>query len=150
MNAAALGLYVVFAAVAFGWRTWPQWRRTGDNGLRLDAPTGTVRWWAKLAISVALAIGFSAPIIGLTGLDPIGILDASAIRASGVIVAIVGIAATGAAQWQMGASWRIGVDPEERTELVATASTHRFATRSTPRWSSPPSDSRRWSRTSSR
>jgi protein-S-isoprenylcysteine O-methyltransferase Ste14 len=49
MAAIALAIYLAGLALAFGWRSVVQWRRTGDTGLRLDAgPAGTVRWWAKL------------------------------------------------------------------------------------------------------
>jgi hypothetical protein len=37
MDVVALVLYAVFVVVGFGWRTWVQWRRTGDTGLRLHA-----------------------------------------------------------------------------------------------------------------
>ncbi|MFV2008721.1 MULTISPECIES: hypothetical protein [unclassified Micromonospora] len=33
----ALVLYLAALAIAFGWRSVVQWRRTGDTGLRLDA-----------------------------------------------------------------------------------------------------------------
>jgi protein-S-isoprenylcysteine O-methyltransferase Ste14 len=39
---------------------------------------------------------------------------------AGVAVAVVGIVATVAAQLAMGASWRVGVDPAERTSLVTS------------------------------
>jgi len=118
MTVLALVLYVVFAAVAFGWRTWVQWRRTGDTGLRLHAEAGTTQWWAKLGFVAALVAGFAAPIAGLAGLDPIAPLDDATVQMLGLILAAVGIAATTAAQVWMGASWRIGVDPDERTGLV--------------------------------
>lgn len=118
MDAAALVLYLVFGLVAFGWRTWLQWRRTGDTGLRLDATAGTVQWWAKLGFIAAIAAGLAAPVAGLAGLDPLGALDSDAVRAVGLVVAVAGIVATVWAQWQMGTSWRIGVDPSERTGLV--------------------------------
>lgn len=41
MAAAALTIYLAGLALAFGWRSVVQWRRTGDTGLRLDAgPAG--------------------------------------------------------------------------------------------------------------
>ncbi len=39
---------------------------------------------------------------------------------AGLILFAVGLGATLAAQLAMGNSWRIGVDPDERTELVTT------------------------------
>ncbi len=117
-DAAALVLYAVFAAVAFGWRTWVQWRRTGDTGLRLHARPGTRQWWAKLGFVAALAAGVAAPMAGLAGLDPLSVLDHDAARLAGTAIVVGGIAATVVAQWHLGASWRIGVDPTERTGLV--------------------------------
>ena len=120
MNAAALALFSVFAVAAFGWRTWVQWRRTGDTGLRLAATPGTVQWWAKLGFVAALAAGVAAPVAGLAGLDPLKLLASDALRLAGTVITVAGIAATAAAQVQMGTSWRIGVDPSERTGLVTT------------------------------
>jgi protein-S-isoprenylcysteine O-methyltransferase Ste14 len=120
MDALALIFYLVFFTAAFGWRTWVQWRRTGDTGLRLHAEPGTVQWWAKLAFVLALAAGVAAPIGGLAGLDPLDALDNAELRALGVIVAVAGIGTTMASQLSMGASWRIGVDASERTGLVTT------------------------------
>lgn len=118
MTVLALVLYGVFAAIAFGWRTWVQWRHTGDTGLRLHADVGTTQWWAKLGFIAALVAGFAAPIAGLAGLDPVAALDDTSVQLVGLVLAIVGIVATTAAQMGMGASWRIGVDPDERTGLV--------------------------------
>ena len=118
MTALALALYGFFFAAAFGWRTWLQWRRTGDTGLRIHAEPGTLQWWAKLGFVAALAAGVAAPIAGLAGLSPLSVLDMGGIRVAGVVIAVIGILATVAAQWQMGESWRIGVDPTERTGLV--------------------------------
>lgn len=118
MNGLALVLYAVFALSAFGWRTWLQWRRTGDTGLRMHAKPGTIQWWAKLGFVAALLAGLAAPIAGLAGLDPLDVLDSDALQVIGTVLAVAGIALTVAAQWQMGASWRIGVDPSERTGLV--------------------------------
>ncbi len=120
MNVLALAFYVVFAVVAFGWRTWVQWRRTGDTGLRLSATPGTVQWWAKLGFIAALGAGVAAPVAGLAGLNPLALLDSNPVRALGIAIAMLGIAATAVAQVQMGMSWRIGVDPTERTGLVTT------------------------------
>lgn len=117
----ALGLYLLGLALAFGWRTLAQWRSTGDTGLRLHAgPVGSVGWWAKLAFLAALLLGAAGPAAALAGLPPIPALDAGWLRAAGVVLAVAGIVATLAAQLNMGASWRIGVDPAERTTLVTS------------------------------
>ncbi|RKN51236.1 methyltransferase family protein [Micromonospora endolithica] len=121
MPGLALTLYLLGLALTFGWRTVAQWRATGDTGLRLDAgPPGSVRWWAKLLFVAALLLGAAGPLAGLAGLDPVGALDSGWLPVAGLILAVAGIAATLAAQLHMGASWRIGVDPEERTKLITT------------------------------
>lgn len=120
MAATALALYLVWAALAFGWRTWVQLRRTGDSGLRLHARVGTIQWWSKLAFIAALVAGIAAPIAALTGVDDLGLLDGVAVRATGVVLAVAGIVLTLVAQLSLGASWRIGVDSDERTDLVTT------------------------------
>ena len=118
MAALALALYVVWAVLAFGWRTVVQLRRTGDTGLRLHADPLTTQWWAKLGFIVAIVAGLAAPIAALGGLDDIDALDHEALHVAGLIVTIIGIVLTVGAQLAMGSSWRIGVDPSERTGLV--------------------------------
>jgi hypothetical protein len=62
MAATALAIYLTGLALAFGWRSVVQWRRTGDTGLRLDAgPAGTLRWWAKLLFAAALLFAATGP-----------------------------------------------------------------------------------------
>ncbi|MDO3703981.1 isoprenylcysteine carboxylmethyltransferase family protein [Micromonospora sp. C28SCA-DRY-2] len=115
----ALLLYLLGLLLAFGWRTVTQWRRTGDTGLRLDAGRpGTLRWWAKLLFVAALVLGFGGPVAALAGLPPLPGVDHRPLHLVGLVVTVIGIVATLAAQLAMGTSWRIGVDPTERTELV--------------------------------
>lgn len=98
MNLLALLPYAAFAVAAFGWRTWSQWRRTGDTGLRLHATPGSVQWSAKLAFIAALAAGVAGPVVGLFGLDPLSVLDNESIRLIGLVLACLGVLATLAAQ----------------------------------------------------
>lgn len=118
MDLTALIVYVGWGALAFGWRSVVQWRRTGDSGLRLHAGPGTVQWWAKIGFVLALIAGLAAPIVGLTGVRPLAALDRAPVRWTGLVLALIGVASTLLAQMQMGASWRIGVDETERTTLV--------------------------------
>jgi protein-S-isoprenylcysteine O-methyltransferase Ste14 len=67
---------------------------------------------------VGFACAVAAPLAELAGLEPIAILDRSPVRAAGVVLAVLGIAATLAAQLAMGASWRPDVDRDARTALV--------------------------------
>ena len=51
-------------------------------------------------------------------LDPVRSLDATPIAVGGLVLTLVGITATLAAQRDMGVSWRIGVEQTEVTDLV--------------------------------
>jgi protein-S-isoprenylcysteine O-methyltransferase Ste14 len=105
--------------LAFGWRSIAQWRATGDTGLRLEAgPVGSVTWWAKLLFVAALLLGLGGPLVALAGLPSLAVLDHGWLSAAGAVLAVAGVLATIGAQLGMGGSWRVGVDPGERTELV--------------------------------
>ncbi|MFC9971012.1 methyltransferase family protein [Spirillospora sp. NPDC127200] len=119
MAIAALVIYIVWAALAFGVRTFVQWRRTGDTGFRGSGlARGTVQWWARVLFTGALVIGAAGPVAALVGLPAVAVLAHAAVQASGLVLAVAGVAATLAAQTSMGSSWRVGVQEDERTDLV--------------------------------
>ena len=122
MSALALGLYVAYLALAFGLRTWLQVRRTGSTGfVGLRGRVGSVEWTGGVLFAVAIVLGFAGPVLDLAGvLDPVPALDGTAGHVVGVVLTVAGLAGTLYAQLAMGTSWRIGVDPEERTELVTS------------------------------
>lgn len=120
MAVTSLVIYVVWGVLAFGWRTVVLLRRTGDSGLRLHAEPGSAQWWAKLGFVLAIIIGFAAPIAAVAGLDDVEAIDSNTLHLLGLVVALVGVALTLVAQLAMGSSWRIGVDPNERTGLVTS------------------------------
>lgn len=122
MAEAALAIYLVYLALAFGLRTVIQIRRTGSGGFNgVGGRPGSAEWVAGVGFAVAIALGLAAPILTLTGLlDPIGALDEPAVNWAGLVLAVAGVGLTLYAQVAMGESWRIGVDPEERTALVTS------------------------------
>jgi len=111
ISIAALTLYVVWVALAFGLRSLIQARRTGDACWR--SPGGrpdSADWWIRIVIGIgALAAGFLAPIADLLGLPTIALLDQTWLRITRLALAVLAIVATMAAQAAMGASWHIGV-----------------------------------------
>lgn len=114
----ALVLYLLWASLAFGWRTIDHYRRTGDSGLRLHAQPNTPQWWVKIGFGIAILVGLAAPIAAVADLDNIAALDLAWLHLVGIALTVIGILPTVAAQYAMGESWRIGVDTNERTELV--------------------------------
>lgn len=122
MPTLALILYGVYLLLAFGLRTLIQLRRTGSTGFHgLGGRPFSAEWIAGVGFAVSLLLGAAAPALALLGwVEPIGALDTSSVHVLGIALALLGIAATLYAQLAMGTSWRIGVDPEERTALVTT------------------------------
>ena len=111
-----LGLQGLYAAAAFGWRSWVRRRGSGDTGLRLagDGPAGS-----RASISLMVA-GAVACVAGTAAAAGSPLRRVSPLRCVGLAGIALGLAATYRSQVEMGASWRIGVDPAERTELVTT------------------------------
>lgn len=121
MPLVALVGYVVFLALAFGLRAVLHWRRTGTTGwVGLSGRPLSIEWWAGVLFGVAVIGGVFAPIAQLAGVvAPWKAADGPFGHGLGLACTVLGIAGTLWAQLAMGASWRIGVDQEARTELVA-------------------------------
>jgi protein-S-isoprenylcysteine O-methyltransferase Ste14 len=119
MTTAALVLYVLALVVLFGVRSWVQYRRTGSTGFRgISGTPAEPPWWGGVLFVVAMVAGPAGPLLAVLSMTPVD--PPAALQATGLGVALAGLAATLAAQTGMGASWRIGVDPTERTELVTS------------------------------
>lgn len=120
MTALALALFVLYLALAFGPRTLVQLRRTGSTGFRgISGRPGSPEWLGGVLFIVALALHLAAPVLDLTGiLESFTALDNRVVGTLGIILFTLGAIGTLAAQGAMGASWRIGVDQNEKTRLV--------------------------------
>ena len=117
MTAAALVLYVLALVVLFGVRSALQHRRTGSTGFKgISGTPAEPEWWGGVLFVVAMVAGLAGPLLAVLGATPVD--PPAALQAAGLVLALTGFAATLAAQTGMGASWRIGVDPTERTALV--------------------------------
>jgi len=111
----ALGLEGLYVSVT-GLNTVLARRRTGTWVLRMGGRRTDWTWPLFLS---ATALGSTAPVLDLAGaLHRISPLDGVAGHVAGVVIGLGGAALVFLAQVQMGASWRIGLDPEERTDLV--------------------------------
>lgn len=116
----ALLLEVVFFGLAFGWRSWVQWRRTGSTGfIRPRRGAGATELAGSSGFVLALVLLVAAPVADLAGMARIEWLDDTTwAAAAGIALGVGGVALTLVAQLAMGDSWRIGVDPATRTDLV--------------------------------
>lgn len=122
MAVTALIAYIVFLSLGFGLRTVLQLRRTGQSGFKgISGSVGSLEWLAGVLFVVAVVVGFAAPVLALTDVvPPIDALDVGAVHVMGIVLFVAGLIATLVAQTAMGESWRIGVDEDERTELVTS------------------------------
>jgi protein-S-isoprenylcysteine O-methyltransferase Ste14 len=119
MPVVALLAYIAFVLVAFGWRTWLQYRRTGDAGFR-GFRRGAREATASVLFIVGIFVAPLGPVAILRGwVEPVTALAHPVLHLVGLVAAGAGFALTVSAQLTMGASWRIGVDPGERTALVS-------------------------------
>lgn len=109
----ALVLDLVFLLVAFGARTWVQRRRTGDSGWRLGRPHSVAEGVAR-ALLVLAGVALIGALVDAPDDPTVWWNVVGAVLSGGGIVFVV------VAQLQMGASWRIGVDPAERTPLITS------------------------------
>jgi protein-S-isoprenylcysteine O-methyltransferase Ste14 len=116
----ALALWFIYGAGALGLRVAIHLRRTGSTGLvGPRSALWSLPWLAETMHSVALGLGVAAPILDLTGvIQPIEALDRRAVHIAGVTLFGVGLIGVVVGQAQMRDSWRIGTDPNERTDLV--------------------------------
>ena len=128
MAVTALALFIVFMTACGMVRTWLHWRLTGDTGDRRRAARRlpAQRWVDLLGGVGSLTVGVAAPVAVLAGLAPaavlapVSILDRPLVMGGGLVLAILGTAAAFGAQQAMGSSWRVGIDPDERTALVTS------------------------------
>lgn len=99
------------------------YRRTGINPVKLktdDSVHGaldrvlkvSIATWSFVSLVYAFAPGVQAWLV------PIDYLEAEGVHLAGAIVAAIAIVWIGIAQVQMSASFRMGVDPSEKTTLV--------------------------------
>lgn len=114
---------IAYFGVAFVWRSVVVWRRTGINPYVLGKTDsaydyiGVVfRIVMGLLAAAILLFSFFTPVYNYT--VPIWWLDHNFVKWIGLFMLFVSLIWTAVAQMQMGASWRIGIDRENRTELV--------------------------------
>jgi protein-S-isoprenylcysteine O-methyltransferase Ste14 len=116
---AALALMVFYLALAFGVRVAVALRDTGKTGIVNLGSAPPIELLGGVLFFTGVLLGGINPALALA--DAIEVwdeLETTAAHVAGIVLCGVGIVGTFAAQMAMGTSWRIGVDPAERTELV--------------------------------
>ena len=114
---------VVYFAVAFVWRSVVVYKTTGINPYVLggsdnayDYIGATFRLTFLAVSGVIILFAASANLYDYAA--PLRWLERDAVRWFGLALLVASLVWTAVAQFQMGASWRIGIDKKNRTELV--------------------------------
>lgn len=113
----------VYFFTAFFWHSFVVWKRTGVNPLVFkgsDSAHDLIGRVFKLlfAAAVAAVVMYSTSERLYQYLTPIPWLEHPWLQTAGVVLLLASLAWTVVAQAQMGESWRIGIDEEQRTPLV--------------------------------
>jgi protein-S-isoprenylcysteine O-methyltransferase Ste14 len=130
-----LAAILAFIAIAFGWRAWLQSRRYGTSGILLFRSTRrgqivrdslTLVWFAVL-IGQAAAAALWPEWLARRALlaSPAG-PAADILGPIGAVLLVAGLVLMVTAQLELGASWRIGIDPAARPGLV-TSGLYRYS-----------------------
>lgn len=122
LELAAFIAAVIYLSIALALRTLVQRLRTGDGGFNgISGSPGTPEWLGGVGFVLAIVLGLAAPLLQIAStMDSLlgepsdaQLVLSSVAFAAGTILTLV-------SQSDMGTSWRIGVDPEDETQLVTT------------------------------
>jgi protein-S-isoprenylcysteine O-methyltransferase Ste14 len=115
--------FIVYISVAFFWRSYQVRRMTGINPVVFKTSNDTHDFVGRvfkltfvLVLFVILVSSFLPAGYRFTG--PIEWLERSIVRWLGIAFLLLSLLWTAIAQYQMGQSWRIGIDREHRSPLV--------------------------------
>ncbi len=117
------GYLVVYLAASMFWRSYVVWRKTGVNPYALGRGDNVYDFVGRLFRVTLLACFVSVGLYAFwpaaySVLTPISWLDAALFSFVGTLLLAASLVWVLVAQVQMGASWRIGIDQQVRTELV--------------------------------
>lgn len=120
MPVLTLGFLAFYVLAGLVVRSVIQHSQTGSAGIHgPSGEFGSLEWTAGVALVVGAISLVVGPLLAVVGvLDPFSALDTTPVQVVGVLLASTGTIGTLWAQHAMGASWRVGVDPAERNELV--------------------------------
>src|SRR6266545_2412121 len=117
----AIVLWLLYLTLSLGLRILIQLRKTGRSGFVLSRRgSGSLQLVASALFLTSRAAGLASPVLAaLLPLQPWAAEETPPwFAAIGGAVYVAGVSLAFASQLTLGRSWRIGVDANERTELV--------------------------------
>ncbi|HEY0900313.1 MAG TPA: methyltransferase [Sphingobacteriaceae bacterium] len=118
----SLIFFILYLLVAFVWPTFRIYKQTGINPItfgKTDSAHDYIGRWFKLVIglsTISVLFYWRSSLYGY--LMPFSSLEQHPVQVTGVVLCIVSLIWISVAQWQMGNSWRIGLDQVNKTPLV--------------------------------
>ena len=114
--------FIAYFIVGFVWPSVRTYKQTGINPITFgktdNAHDFIGRWFKWMFILVLIAtVGYWVGDSAYQYLMPAHFLIQPSIQWIGVALCIISLVWTVIAQWQMGQSWRIGIDQQHKTEL---------------------------------
>jgi len=114
---------LAFFLVAFLWRSYLVWKRTGINPYAIgrgNKPVDFIEHIYPFPMILILIATFAFCVFpsAYAYAVPIFWLESVYVQTAGLVLMGFGLAWTATAQMQMGNSWRIGIDAENSTDLV--------------------------------
>jgi protein-S-isoprenylcysteine O-methyltransferase Ste14 len=111
---------LVYLLVVFVWPSWRTWKVTGVNPVTFGR-TGTAHDYVGRVMRVILLLLFAEIGMYVFNLEewlmPVHYLIHGHVRLAGLVLLHVSLVWMVIAQYQMGTSWRIGIDSIHRTDL---------------------------------
>lgn len=119
----SLAFFFLYLVVAFAWPTIRTYKITGINPItfgKSDNAHDFIGKWFKILIGLTLAaiIGYWFPDDIYPYLAAFDYLQLPVLQMIGVFLALLSLAWISIAQYQMGNSWRIGLDHKNKTPLI--------------------------------
>ena len=121
-----LGGVLATLAIALLWRPWLQRRRYGSHGILLFRTGGRAQRLRDAAAVVLFVLLLAQSFVAALAPESLPLTQADRRAAFGVryvagaVLMVAGIALLVAAQLELGASWRIGIDESARPGLVTS------------------------------
>ena len=114
--------FAVYLLVIFVWPTVRTYRQTGINPLTFGTSDSAHdfigRWFKVLIAAMAATIAvYCSGEESYSYLLPAGFLINEKLQVTGMLLCTFSLGWTAIAQYQMGKSWRIGIDEKHKTEL---------------------------------
>ena len=114
---------LTFFVIAFAWRSYLVWKRTGINPYVVGRSERPIDFVENLYPIPTVVIAVITTVYAIAPgwywiATPIVWLDLVYVKVAGLALMGAALLWTATAQIHMGSSWRIGIDPANKTELV--------------------------------